>query len=338
MEFGYISLGDALPHPSGGAPMSDSDKHVGLIEQAVAAENAGFGVIQLGEHHFNYFTISAPVVALAAIAQHTQTIRLATGVTLLPTRDPLFVAEEIATLDVLSGGRAEVGVGRGIHQGIYEAVGRPAEQATEILDEGIELLHRLLTEHDVSWSGRWRTPLNHITIRPRPIQQPVPLWSGSTSNLELCARLGLPCMWVATVYPFEQLAPLAERYRRAWVEAGRNLDSFQLGIGVHCHLGRTSQEARHRFRPHFAHYFECSATIEKSNLVRAVRPTARDVTLFDDVPFVGSAPEVIDRIGRARELLGITRIGLAVDLGGLEPAAVLEQIDVLASEVIPAFA
>jgi alkanesulfonate monooxygenase SsuD/methylene tetrahydromethanopterin reductase-like flavin-dependent oxidoreductase (luciferase family) len=205
-----------------------------------------------------------------------------------------------------------------------------------MLDEGLELLHRLLTEEDVTWSGQWRPPLDGITIRPRPVQAHIPLWSGSTSNIDLCARLGLPCMWVATVYPFENLQPLAERYRDAWLAAGRSLDTFELGIGVHCHVGRTSQEARERFRTHFAHYFECSASIEKSNLKRLVAPQARDVSLFDTVPLIGSPQEVVDRVGAAREALGLTRIGLAVDLGGLQQPAVLEQIELLGAEVVPA--
>jgi alkanesulfonate monooxygenase SsuD/methylene tetrahydromethanopterin reductase-like flavin-dependent oxidoreductase (luciferase family) len=309
-----------------------------LLGQAIAAEAAGFDVLLLGEHHFNYFMISSPVVVLAAIAQHTSTIRLGTGVTLLPTRDPVFVAEEITTLDVLSGGRAEVGVGRGIHQGIYEATGRPAEQASEILNESMELLCRLLNEEDVSWSGEWRPPLEHLTIRPRPVQARVPLWSGSTSALELCARLGVPCMWVATVYPYERLAPLAAQYRDAWAAAGRSLDDFELGIGVHCHIARTSQEARDRFRPHFGYYFDCSAGIDKSNLKRAVQPQARDATLFDTVPFVGSAQEVVDRIGEARDLLGLTRVALVVDMGGISPDVATEQIELVGEHVIPAFA
>jgi alkanesulfonate monooxygenase SsuD/methylene tetrahydromethanopterin reductase-like flavin-dependent oxidoreductase (luciferase family) len=338
MEFAIVNLGDNLPHPETGVVPSDAEKHRQLIEQAVQAEALGYDAFLLGEHHFNYFIISSPFVVLAAIAERTSRMRLGTGVTLLPTRDPVLVAEEVATLDVLSGGRAEVGVGRGIHQGIYEVMGRSADNATELLDEGVDLLFRLLNEEEVTWSGKWRTALDAITIRPRPVQPQIPLWSGSTSAIDQCARLGLPCMWVATVYPFEKLAPLADKYRESWVAAGNDEDDFQLGIGVHTHIGATSQQARDRFRPHFAHYFECSAGIEKSQLKRAVVPTARDLTLFDDVPFVGSAQEIIDRIGAARDLLGLTRMTLAIDLGGLEYEAVVDQQCQIAEQVLPAFA
>jgi alkanesulfonate monooxygenase SsuD/methylene tetrahydromethanopterin reductase-like flavin-dependent oxidoreductase (luciferase family) len=117
---------------------------------------------------------------------------------------------------------------------------------------------------------------------------------------------------------------------------GRDAAALELGIGVHCHVAATSQLARARFRPHFAHYFECSAAIEKSHIERAVQPQARDMSLFDTVPFCGSPGEVVDRIGAARDELGLTRIALVIDLGGLDQAAVLEQIDLLAEHVLPA--
>jgi alkanesulfonate monooxygenase SsuD/methylene tetrahydromethanopterin reductase-like flavin-dependent oxidoreductase (luciferase family) len=336
MEVALVNLGDNLPHPLTGATHSDAEKHLSLLDQADAAEALGFDAFLLGEHHFNYYTISSPVTILAAIAQRTTNLRLGTAVTLLPTRDPVFVAEEIVTLDVLSGGRAEVAVGRGIHQQIYDVMGRPPEAATEILDEGLELLQMLLSGQPVTWSGQWRPPLEAVTIRPNSIQNPVPLWSGSTSAPALCARLGVPCIWVATVYPYQKLLPVADRFRQEWEQAGRGLSDLELGIGVHCHVAPTSQQARDRFRPYFGHYFECSASIEKSGLKRAVAPDARDMSLFDSVPFCGSPQELVDRICTARDWLGLTRIALVIDLGGIAHSEVMEQIELLGREVLPA--
>jgi alkanesulfonate monooxygenase SsuD/methylene tetrahydromethanopterin reductase-like flavin-dependent oxidoreductase (luciferase family) len=336
MEIGVVNLGDNLPDPTTGAVITDAEKHRRLVAQAVAAEAAGFSVFQLGEHHFNHYTISSPVVVLAALAQHTRTIRLGTGVTLLPTRDPVLVAEELATLDVLSGGRAEIGVGRGVFEGIFRAMGRPAEQAGEILEEMVGLLHRLLTEDEVTWEGTWRGPLESVTIRPRSIQRPIPLWSGSTSGLEQAARLGLPCTWVSVLFPFGQLADTAARYHQAWLAAGRSEASFQLGIGVHCHVAPTSQLARQRFAPHYARYLEASTTIQPSRLRRAVRATRPDPSLLDTVPIFGSPAEVVDKLSEAREVLGLTRVVLVIDLGGMAEGMVLEQLELIGSDVIPA--
>ena len=331
-----VNLGDNIADPVSGAITSDAEKHQRLLAQAVAAEAAGFAVFQLGEHHFNHYTISSPVVALAAIAQHTSTIRLGTGVTLLPTRDVVLVAEEMTTLDALSGGRAEVTVGRGVFEGIFRAMGRPAEQAGEILEEQIQLLHRLLTEEEVSWQGVWREPLEAITIRPRSIQQPIPLWSGSTSALERCAQLGLPCAWVSVLFPFERLAETAARYRQAWADAGRSDESFQLGIGVHFHVAATSQQARRQFEPHYTGYLQASLTIEPSRLRRAIRSPRPDPLLIDTVPVWGSPAQVVDRLGAAREALGLTRVVLVIDLGGMPQELVLDQLAMTGSEVIPA--
>jgi alkanesulfonate monooxygenase SsuD/methylene tetrahydromethanopterin reductase-like flavin-dependent oxidoreductase (luciferase family) len=336
MEIGVVNLGDNLPDPTSGNLITDAEKHRRLVAQAIAAEAAGFSVFQVGEHHFNHYTISSPVVALAAVAQHTSTIRLGSGVTLLPTRDPVLVAEEFSTLDALSGGRAEIGVGRGVFEGIFRAMGRPAEQAGEILEEMVGLLQRLLTEEEVTWEGTWRGPLDAVTIRPRSIQRPIPLWSGSTSGLVQAARLGLPCMWVSVLYPFEQLADTAARYRQAWLAAGRSEESFQLGIGVHYHVAPTSQLARRRFAPHYTRYLEAATTIEPSRLRRAVRSSRPDPSLLETVPIFGSPSEVVDKLSAARELLGLTRVVLAIDLGGMPQELVLEQLELTGREVIPA--
>lgn len=338
LEFGVVNLGDNLPDPVTGRSETDADKHRRLIGQAVGAEAAGFDVFQLGEHHFNYYTLSSPVVALAAIAEHTRAIRLGTGVTLLPTRDPVLVAEEFATLDVLSGGRAEVTVGRGVFEAIFAAMDRDSRDAGDILAESIELLWRLLNEEAVTWSGAWRSPLTDVTIRPRSVQRPIPLWSGSSSALEQCARLGIPCAWVSVLAPFEALADTAAAYRAAWLEAGRSPDDFQLGIGMHCHVAATSQLARRRFAPYYANYLECSESIEKSRLRRRVRPMAERERLFETVPLVGSTAEVVDRLGAARDLLGLTRLILMLDLGGTPQDLVLEVTELLGAEVLPAVA
>ncbi|MCW2622538.1 MAG: hypothetical protein JWL64_2140 [Frankiales bacterium] len=337
LEFALSNLGDNLPHPVTGAERTDAETHLRLVAQAVAAEAAGIEIFQLGEHHFNFYAISAPVVTLAAIAQHTTTLRLGTGVTLITTSDPVLVAEEANTLDVLSGGRAELAVGRGIHKPIFDAVGRSPGDANEIMQESLELLHRLLHEQDVTWKGDWRPPLEGVTIRPHPVR-PVPLWSASTAAIELSGRLGLPAMWGSVLQPFDKLAGPAQAYRQAWADHGRAEQDLQFGISCHFHVARTSQQAREQFEPYWRHYMACGATLSSSNLKRVVQPmTRQEGSLFDTVPIVGSPEEVVDRIGRARDLLGLTRMGITIDMGGMGQDLVLETIALAGSDVIPHF-
>src|ERR1700728_1090047 len=102
MEAVFVNLGDNLPHLDSNEQRSDASKHHRLVEQAVLCEAAGFDSFLVGEHHFNWLVFSQPVVTLGAIASQTSTIRLGTGVTLLTTQDPVVVAEQFTTLDVLS--------------------------------------------------------------------------------------------------------------------------------------------------------------------------------------------------------------------------------------------
>jgi alkanesulfonate monooxygenase SsuD/methylene tetrahydromethanopterin reductase-like flavin-dependent oxidoreductase (luciferase family) len=337
LQFAFGTLGDNPPDTLTGATHSDAQKHRQIVAEAIASEAAGFDVFLLGEHHFNYYQVSAPFVALASIAAQTKTIRLGTGVTLLSTVDPVIVAEEAATLDVLSNGRAEIGGGRGIHEDIFRAMGRPAAKATEIVAENLALLKRLLCEENVTWTGHWRPPLENVTIRPRPIQQPIPLWSGSTAAIDLCARLGIPCMWGAVLYSAEKLAPFAEKFRAAWSAAGQKAEAFELGAAVHFHIAKDSQQARRRFEPYYKAYFERSRSIAKSTIERAIDPGTRSASPIDEVPVVGSPAEVVEKLGRIREKVGLTRIVLTIDMAGVPHGQVMEQIDLVGREVIPAF-
>lgn len=346
METIFLSLGDNVRDPVDGETISDADKHHRLIEQAVAAEQAGFDVIQLGEHHFNHFVFAAPAVALAAIAQHTRTLRLGTGVTTITTVDPVTVAEDFTTLDVMSGGRAEIAVGRGAYAKTFRAMGRPQEQAREIFEESVDLLWQLLNGESLTWKGDWRAPLEDVTIRPRPVQESIPIWNSSTSSTALSAHLGLGVEWVAALSPFESLKPFADEFRSAWHEKGRDPASCEIRLGVHFHVASTSQQARADFTPYHTNYLRQNAKLNVSSYQRrwlkSDEEVDRDRILIkptgEIIPFCGSPAEIIDKVGRARESLGITGLVMAIDMGGMPQHKVLEQIEKIGSDIIPALA
>lgn len=336
LQFCLTTLGDNPPDPLTGHVCSDAEKHLSMIAKAKAAEAAGFHVFQLGEHHFNYYQISAPFVALAALSQHTSQIRLATGVSLMPTIDPIILAEDAVTLDIYSNGRAEIGAGRGVHEQIFTAMGRSAADATDLMAENIEILHHLLSDEALTYNCQHRPPIKGITIRPHPIQRPIPIWVGSSSCIDQAARLGLPCIWGSVLNPHAALIPMAEKYREAWAAAGRALADLQLGIGVHAHVATTTQKAKERFQPYYADYFNRSKGIEKSAIKRS-NSFAPVSSMIDDVVLCGSPQDLVDKIGKAKDALGLTRISLSIDMAGQPDDMVLEQIELLGSEVIPAF-
>jgi len=204
-----------VENPSGNA----RDALDQMVRTAIDAETLGFDDIWLAEHHYSPFAIgSAPMVLLAHLAAHTTRVRLGTGASLLALNDPIRVAEDVATLDVLSGGRVEFGVARG---GPFPAQYRHsglagAEQARERMFEALDLIQRLWSGSTTDFEGRFYR-CNGLAIAPQPLQQPMPVWLASLSAdaLQLAAAQGYGLMATPSADLAQVAALLApERVRR----------------------------------------------------------------------------------------------------------------------------
>lgn len=344
MDIALVSLGDHLPDPATGHLITETEKFQLMVDSAVHAEAAGFEAVMLGEHHFCGYILSVPQMVLATIAGRTSRLRLNTGLTLLPTQDPVRIAEDFNTLDVLSNGRAELTVGRGILQSTYRAMDRPIAASREIFAESLNLLLRLLREEKVTWSGQWRSPLEGVTVEPRPAQQPhLPVWVGggsSSASVDLAARLGTQLMLPGVFGSASSFVPFAQRYRENYLAAGHDPSGLRVGNVFHCHVAATSQEARERWRPYYQNYLSFVDDLwDGEDLFDGkVRPSdSFDYDrLLRSAAVCGSPAEVVDRLGQAREMLGLDVAGLSMDLGGLPANLLLEAIDLFGAEVIPA--
>ena len=187
MEVGVITLGDNRPDPLTGRLRTPHEHHREILDLAGKAESLGFDTFHVGEHHGCDYITSTPAVVLGAAAALTERIRLSTATALLPIHDPVRFAEDYATVDVLSNGRAEVIVSRGILPRSYGDLGYDYAKSRELFRENIELLLRFWREENVSWKGRFRTALDGYTVQPRPVQRPnPPLWVGADSRKSPC--------------------------------------------------------------------------------------------------------------------------------------------------------
>jgi alkanesulfonate monooxygenase SsuD/methylene tetrahydromethanopterin reductase-like flavin-dependent oxidoreductase (luciferase family) len=339
MEIGLLTLGDVLPNPlTGAAAPTDAQRTRAIVELGVAAEGLGFDQVHLGEHHGNGYQLSAPPVVLAAIAARTSTVRLSTGVTLAANLDPVRMAEDYATLDGVSSGRAEIVAGRGSYFArTFEYLGQDPRQSKRLFAEHVELLVRLLREEDVCHPGGLRPALDHFTSRPRP-EGPLPVWVGGGSSrdtLALAARLGLPLMLPSVFAPPEDFVPAAEFYREAWAEAG-HAGAPQVGAVCHCHVGPTTQQARATFEPHYRQYWGWVQDLVQAYTPNAPRMDFDFETMLVGPAVCGSPAQVVERIGEWDALLGLDRIAFYFDLGGMAQASVLESIERFGTEVIPA--
>ena len=181
-----------------------------LLEEMELADQVGLDVFGVGEHHRPDFAVSAPAVALAAGAARTERIRLTSAVSVLSSDDPVRVFQEFATLDLLSGGRAEIMAGRGSFIESFPLFGYDLDDYDELFAEKLELLLAIRESVRVTWSGRHRAGLRP-GVYPRPVQDPLPVWvavGGTPQSIVRAAGLGLPLALAIIGGAPERFAPL----------------------------------------------------------------------------------------------------------------------------------
>jgi alkanesulfonate monooxygenase SsuD/methylene tetrahydromethanopterin reductase-like flavin-dependent oxidoreductase (luciferase family) len=275
---------------------------------------------------------------MAAIAQVTRRIRLASAVTILSTADPVRVFEDFATVDLLSGGRAEIIAGRGVFTESFPLFGYDLAEQDALFAEKLDLLLELRASERVTWRGRFRSALDDAEIPPRPVQQPLPVWVGIGGTPASAARagaLGLPLAMANISLPPAKLAPVIDVYRRAGADAGHDAARLPVSIAGHLHVRKDSQDALDAFYPHYADYFRSHSADQYR--VREVSRADYDALAGPHGPlFVGSPQQIVDKICYERELFGHQRFMAQIDIGGLSYADVAQVIELMASDVMPA--
>jgi alkanesulfonate monooxygenase SsuD/methylene tetrahydromethanopterin reductase-like flavin-dependent oxidoreductase (luciferase family) len=233
MELGVYTFADLGTHPDTLRRVSPAERLKNLIEEAVLAEQVGLDVFGIGEHHRPDFAVSAPAVVLGAVAARTSRIRLTTPVTVLGSADPVRVFQELATVDLLSGGRAEIMAGRGSFIESFPLFGVDMALYDAVFSEKLELLLALRASDRVAWTGRHRPPIDGLGVYPRPVQDPLPIWlavGGTPASAVRAAQLGLPIALAIIGGQPERFRPFVDLYRESQRRAGRTAADLPLGI------------------------------------------------------------------------------------------------------------
>ena len=337
MEIGVYTFADITPDPRTGRAIGVPQRISEVLAAAKLAEEAGLDVFGVGEHHRLDLAVSAPAVVMAAIAGATKRIRLTSAVTILSTADPVHVFEDFATVDVVSGGRAEIIVGRGAFVESFPLFGFDLADYDALFAEKLELLLKLNAAPRVTWEGRFRPPLADAEISPRPLQTELPIWAGTGGNRESAAnaaRLGLPLTLANITLPPAQLAPQVAEYKRIGAEAGHDPARLRVSLAGHMHIEEDSQAAHEYFYPHYSAYFLHHAP--KQNYAREISREEYDKRAGTEGPlFVGSPQQIVDKMLWERRLFGHQRYLAQVDIGGLPYAAVAKTIELLGAKVAP---
>jgi len=336
MDIGLVNFGTTLIDPHTGQTVSQRERFREVVDGAVLAEELGYDWYALGEHHFGeHDLISSPPVVLAAIAQRTSKIALATGTTLVANRDPVLVAEDYATVDLLSDGRLQIISGGSFFPEPYVVFDQDPARKAERKRENLELLMRLFSEESVTWQGEFRSPLTEVLVQPRLMQETPPVWvSGGSApdSAELAVDLGLPMVFGTIARAPEDHVPTFRRYRDLWAERGRPPEAARTGAASHVFVAETSQEAKSLWRDYFANYFSRGklppgAPRRNVDFDEAIGPHGPAIC--------GSPAEVVDKLGTLHELWGQDLHLMAIDIGGIPYAKVSRAMELVASDVIP---
>jgi probable LLM family oxidoreductase len=330
MELGLSTFADLSSGISPEQRMRD------LLEEARLADEAGLDVFAIGEHHRPDFAVSAPVVALAAIAAVTERIRLSSAVTVLSSDDPVRVFQQFAELDLLSAGRAEIMAGRGSFIESFPLFGYELDDYDELFAEKLDLLLTIRASNPVSWTGRHRAPLHEAGVWPRPIQEPLPVWvavGGTPQSVVRAAELGLPLTIAIIGGQPERFAPLVALYHRAWEAAGHPPDWRRLAINTHAFVAPTRREADSSFAAPYL------AMMNRIGRERGWPASGRGEYEALASPrgalAVGSVEQVAEKILYEHELFGHQRYIAQMSVGAVSHADVLRSIELFAGEVAP---
>ncbi|MEJ3406040.1 LLM class flavin-dependent oxidoreductase [Rathayibacter sp. YIM 133350] len=332
LQFGIDTFGDVTNDPSGRAlPYPEVLRN--LVAQGVLAENVGIDAIGVGEHHREDFAVSAPEVVLAAIAGRTERIRLGTAVTVLSSDDPVRVYERFATLDGVSGGRAEITLGRGSFTESFPLFGYALSEYEDLFEEKIELWSHLVTEQPVTWAGRKRAPLTEQSVFPKTESGSIPTWvgvGGSPESVVRAAHYGFPMMLAIIGGSSARFRPFVDLYHRALGQLGKDV----LPVGVHSpgHIAETDAEAREQLWPHH------QAMVARIGRERGWAPPTRaqfENEVDEGAVYAGSPETVAQKIATTVRALGIARFDLKYSNGTLPHEQMMRSIELYGSVVIP---
>ena len=332
IEFGIDTFGD-IPRGDDGASVSDAEAIRATVAEAKLADEVGIDVIAVGEHHRPDFAISSLETVLAGIATVTERIKLASGVTVLSSDDPVRVFERFSTVDALSNGRAEVVLGRGSFTESFPLFGFDLADYEVLFEEKLELFHQLLDEKPVTWQGTTRPALVNADVYPKTESGRLPTWvgvGGSPQSVIRTAKYGFGLMLAVIGGSPERFAPYVDLYHRAAEQLGTTPGP----IGIHSpgFVAETDEEAREIT---FGPFKENRDQIGAERGWPPMRRQEFDAEIAHGSLYVGSPETVARKIAATIRSVGVGRFALKYSNGPAPASARLRAIELYGTKVVP---
>ena len=330
MELGIYTFVERSPTVPAEQRMRD------LMAEIELADQVGLDVFGVGEHHRKDYIVSAPAVVLAAASQRTKRIRLTSAVSVISSDDPVRIFQEFSTVDLLSGGRAEIMAGRGSFIESYPLFGYDLNDYDALFTEKLDLLLKLRESEHITWSGRMRATLSGQGVYPRPVQDRLPVWiavGGTPQSAVRAGRLGLPMALAIIGGMPERFATFVSLYRQAGRQAGHDESILRLGINSHGFIAEDSQRAGDDF------FEPMAAVMNQIGRERGWPPLRRadydESRALRQHLFVGSPQEIVDKVLFQHEIFKHDRF-LLQSTGVIPHDKMMKSIELFGTKVAPA--
>ena len=332
LVLGLDTFGDLI-HDDDGQPLSHAQTIRSVVEQGVLADEVGVDYFGIGEHHTGDFPMPAADVVLGAIAARTTRIHVGSAVTVLSSDDPVRVFQRYSTLNAVSGGRAEVILGRGSSIESFPLFGYDLADYERLFEEKTNLFAELVKGGPVTWEGTTRSALHDQDVVPY-LESPLPVWigvGGSPESVLRAARYGFSLMLAIIGGPPARFAPFSELFRRALGELGQ--PARPVGIHAPGHVAETDEQAQREFWPQWRD------TLTRVAKERGFRPPTEESFAYDVGPdgalYVGAPETVAQKIVANLRNLGASRFDLKFGMPGLTHDQVMATIALYGTRVIP---
>lgn len=335
MELGIGMFGD-LHINSKGEIQPAQQRLQELIEEIKLMDEAGLDFFGIGEHHRPDYGVSTPEIVLAAASTVTKNIKLGSAVSVLSSSDPVRLYQNFATLDLISGGRAELMVGRGSFTESFPLFGYDLKDYDELFEEKLELLLKINDEKQVTWKGKFRAELINQEIYPRALNDKLDIWvavGGTPESVVRAARHGLPVIFAIIGGDPAQFKPLFDYYRKAYVHFGHDLKNLQVGVHMHAFFGENSRLTADEYYPAYA------AQMNRIGMQRGWPPyqpqqfekgRSKNGHLL-----IGDASEAIEKILMYHQMFGLTRFSAHMDVGGPAHTSLMKSIEIFGNKIAP---
>lgn len=337
MELGIYTFVELTPDTTTGNMLSPTVRIGNLMEEITLADQVGLDVFAIGEHHRPDYLVSAPAVILGAAAARTSHIKLSSAVTVLSSDDPVRVFQSFSTVDLISGGRAEIMAGRGSFIESFPLFGYDLKDYNALFSEKLELLMKINDQEKITWKGNHRAAINNLGVYPRPHQQRLPIWvaiGGTPESVARAANLGLPMALAIIGGTPARFAPYVQYYRETAQAAGHDISTLGISINSHGFIGDDSQQAADDF------YGPYSLIMSRIGRERGWPPMDREqyelMRSLQGSLLVGSPQEVIDKILYQHELFDNTRFLLQMSVGTMPHDKMMRSIELFGTVVAPA--